>query len=142
METWVKVSGTKYSVSDEGKVRNDSTRRILKQTVVKGYARVALSTNGKVKRCYVHQLVAKSFLPNKEGLKEVNHKNLNKLDNSVQNLEWCDRTWNNQHALGISLEIDGVTYLSYGEAHRATGIAISTLRRRVAKGVYQTKRNY
>ncbi|AUG87684.1 hypothetical protein [Vibrio phage VEN] len=95
----------------------------------------------KTDRVYVHRLVAKYFLDNPDNLQEVNHKNLNKLDNSVENLEWCDRTWNNQHALGTSLEIDGVIYKSYREAQRATGIAVSTLRRRAAKGVYQTKRN-
>ncbi|AUG87696.1 hypothetical protein [Vibrio phage VEN] len=47
MELWKKITGTKYSVSDKGQVRNDSTRRILKQSIVRGYARVPLSGNGK-----------------------------------------------------------------------------------------------
>lgn len=127
-----------YSVSDSGEVRRDSTRRILKQQSSRGYKTVALSVRGKVTRVYVHILVASCFLSNEDNLPEVNHKDFDKSNNSVDNLEWCDRFGNMQHAKGISLVVDGITYPSIGECHRATGLAVSTIRRRLAQGRYKS----
>ena len=55
---------------------------------------VCLAKNGKCKNMYVHRLVAMAFIPNPNGLPEVNHKDENSLNNVVSNLEWCDRTYN------------------------------------------------
>lgn len=55
---------------------------------------VGLSKNGKSKNMYVHRLVAMAFIPNPDGLPEVNHKDENSLNNVESNLEWCDRTYN------------------------------------------------
>lgn len=92
-----------YQVSNTGKVKSldrivkDTTRervQHLKGKVLKetdngtGYKLVFLNKGRKRKNKYVHRLVAEAFLPNPEQLKEVNHKNLNKADNSINNLEW------------------------------------------------------
>lgn len=60
----------------------------------KGYLNVVLSINGKYKTEKVHRLIAKTFIPNPNNFPEINHKNEDKTDNSVLNLEWCDRIYN------------------------------------------------
>lgn len=75
-------------------------KRVLKPYVTKdGYLKVNLyDLAGKYKKFFVHRLVADAFLPNPNNLPEVNHKNLNKLDNSTDNLEWVSRKDNLIHS--------------------------------------------
>ena len=65
-----------------------------------GYARVRI----KGKRYKIHRLVAETFIPNPEDKREVNHKDGNKLNNCVSNLEWCTRSENQKHAYKIGLQ--------------------------------------
>ena len=58
------------------------------------YQFVQLMINGKQRLCYVHRLVAEAFIPNPDNLPEVNHKNEDKYDNRVENLEWCTHSYN------------------------------------------------
>lgn len=57
-----------------------------------------MNNNGMSKMFYVHKLIALAFLPNPNNLEEVNHKDCNKLNNNITNLEWCDKSHNMQHA--------------------------------------------
>lgn len=68
-----------------------------------GYSYVGLSKEGKVKYFKVHQLVAKAFIPNEGKYNEVNHKDGNKNNNDVSNLEWCTHRYNMQHAVRTGL---------------------------------------
>lgn len=61
------------------------------------YAYVVLSKNGKNKTFLVHRLVASVFIPNPDNLPIVNHKDENKRNDSVDNLEWCDYSYNNTY---------------------------------------------
>lgn len=63
-----------------------------------GYLQILLCKNNKNYNKYVHRLVAEAFIDNPNNLKTVNHKNLNKQDNRVENLEWCSYADNNDHA--------------------------------------------
>ena len=94
-EIWKNIKGYEglYQVSNLGNIKNN---QIIKKTYKRkdGYLNVQLSKNGKVKTFLVHQLVAKSFIDNIDNLKEVNHKDENKENNCVSNLEWCDRSYN------------------------------------------------
>ncbi len=89
-----------YQVSNLGRVRslgNDKTRKekILKPGINnKGYQYVNLYKNGKGKLFSVHRLVATMFIPNPENLTVVNHKDENKLNNCVDNLEWVTMKYN------------------------------------------------
>ncbi len=64
-----------------------------------GYEVVGISKNGKKKMCKVHRLVAISFISNPENKLLVNHKNCDKKDNNIENLEWATDSDNVLHAL-------------------------------------------
>lgn len=97
-EIWEDIKGYEhlYQISNLGRVKSKakhagrSTRpeRILKQSIDKdGYFRVSLCQNGKVRFLGVHRLMAEAFIPNPNHLPQVNHKNENKADNNLSNLE-------------------------------------------------------
>ena len=68
-----------------------------------GYLRVRVKDNGKKKHKYIHRLVAETFLSNPHSYTEVNHRNGDKSDNRVENLEWCSRSQNLKHAYALGL---------------------------------------
>lgn len=87
-----------YSVSTNGSVRSDIRRKVLHQYEDKdGYLKVALSSHSVQKRFLVHRLVAEAFIPNPEGKPCINHKDGNKQNNCVENLEWCTLSENQRH---------------------------------------------
>ena len=105
-ETWKDVVGYEgfYQVSNKGNVRSVARKdsrghrcggRILKlQYNGYGYIQAKLCKNGKSKKKSAHRLVAEAFIPNPKGFLEVNHKDENKSNNRVENLEWCTREYN------------------------------------------------
>ena len=84
-----------YEINDSGYIRNKMTGYILKgDKNSAGYYRVCLYNRNHVptkQRFFVHRLVAEHFIPNPEGLLEVNHRDHNLKHNYVSNLEWCTR---------------------------------------------------
>ncbi len=92
-----------FDVTDAGEVINTFTGRAVPlQTTKRGYVQVRLSTGSGDARgrqvFSVHRLVALAFIPNPDGLPEVNHKDGNKSNNHVDNLEWVSRRENIEHA--------------------------------------------
>lgn len=83
-----------YKVSNLGRILSLNYRRTGKAEVMNpnedtdGYLRVKLSKNGENKTCYVHRLIAQTFIPNPENKPEVNHIDEDKTNNKVDNLEW------------------------------------------------------
>lgn len=69
-----------------------------------GYKQVFICVRNKHYMRYVHRLVAECYLPNPNNLAEVNHKDGNKANNNVDNLEWCTRSENLQHAIRTGLK--------------------------------------
>ena len=110
MEQWkpivIKVHNTIYDYTGiyevsniDGKVRNVKTGRILKQPLNSfGYPVVRLSKDGKARLFKVHRLVATAFVPNPDNLPEVNHKDEDKTNNSVDNLEWSTHQYNSAYS--------------------------------------------
>lgn len=97
---WVDIS-EKYEASSEGHIRNKKTGRILSEFIGKGgYLRTQF--DGKTRS--VHRVIALAFLPAKDGKDFVNHKDGNKQNNSVENLEWCTRNENMRHAYDHGLK--------------------------------------
>lgn len=89
-----------YEVSTDGLVRNKETKHIKSQRYSgKGYARVTLYPSGVTYS--IHRLVAEAFLENDKNYPSVNHKNGDKKDNRVENLEWCTPKQNTRHAIDV-----------------------------------------
>jgi len=118
-----------------------------------GYLRVSIKVDGKWATKKVHRLVAQTFIPNPDNLPQVNHKDNDRTNNHVDNLEFCTSSYNakyrekfgisNTETIGrplfaINLETNEVSYFrSQGEASRALGILNGSISK-VVKG----KRNY
>ena len=84
-----------YEVSNLGRVRSLETERILKPSKnTCGYLFVSLYKNGIKKAVRIHRLVALAFIPNPDNLPCINHKDEDKTNNTVDNLEWCDDKYN------------------------------------------------
>jgi len=86
-----------YKVSKDGKIYTTKRKKVMK-TFRASYTRVKLFKNGKPKMRFVHTLVAKAYIPNPENKSLVNHKNGDRHDNRVENLEWMTHKENAQHA--------------------------------------------
>jgi hypothetical protein len=98
METWHIIKDFQnYSVSNYGNIMNIKTNKVMKLSVKGGYYSVGLVNNSHKKTFKVHRLVANAFIENTENKPEVNHKDKNKLNNNVNNLEWNTRLENNKH---------------------------------------------
>ena len=87
-----------YEITLCGKIFKGN-REIKQSTMTRGYLSVSLWDNGKPKTYYVHRLVALTWIPNHNDKPYVNHKNGNKKDNKVSNLEWCTPQENSQHSV-------------------------------------------
>lgn len=157
MEEWRDIKGYEgyYQVSNKGRVRSLDRivnapekfggSRIVKGQILAlplrvGYPSIGLFKNGKGEILYVHRIVAEAFIPNPENKPEVNHKDANRTNNNVENLEWvthlenmqhsedmCLRTINIQAAINSKkrkvLRSDGEVFESAAAAARALGHA-------------------
>lgn len=137
-EEWRDVLGFEelYQVSNLGKVRTikNGEAEMSQQENRNGYMTVHLRNKGVERRAMVHRLVAEAFISNPDELRDVNHKNGDKSDNRVENLEWASHSDNMTHSfreLGknvrhiVQLSLDGVLidrWNSITEAAEATGI--------------------
>ena len=88
-----------YQVSNWGRIKSIKfgKERILKQNIRCGYYYVNLYKNNIKKQYPVHRLVAEVFIDNPDNLPQVNHKDENKTNNNVDNLEWCSVLYNNTY---------------------------------------------
>jgi hypothetical protein len=153
-EIWKDVDGYEhlYQVSNTGKIRNKSKQ--LSPTICSdGYARVILSKHGVRKIHYVHRMVATAFLPNDSVLPVVNHKDQDRSNNSVDNLEWCEQRYNATYADAVQKRSRAVqmidpntnivlkTFYGVREAARETGLHFPNIIQ-ACNGIYRTSGGY
>lgn len=108
-EIWKSVKGFEgiYAVSNFGRLKSFGNitgrkEKILKCTVTHyGYGQYSLNNNGYIELWKAHRLIAEHFLPKIEGKDCINHKDGNKLNNHVDNLEWCTRQENIIHSYDV-----------------------------------------
>jgi len=94
----------RYEITRNGIIRNRSNKRIKSQYVGStGYYMVSFSYNNHSNPKRVHRLLAAAFLENPNSLPCINHKNGDKLDNCLLNLEWCTHAQNMKHAFDTGL---------------------------------------
>lgn len=122
MEEWRSIKGFEgsYEVSDLGRVRSldrmvnsaHNAKRIVLGQILRaskepnGYLRICLSIRNRYKSYSVHRLVAKAFIPNCDNKSQINHKDGDKENNTVPNLEWCTAKENSQHAVTTGLRVN------------------------------------
>lgn len=148
MEEWKPIVcyEEKYQISNYGQVKSLNYRGSGKDKILKlqkdtyGYNKVILYKNGKAKTRTVHRLVAEAFIPNPNNLPQINHKDEDKSNNCVDNLEWCSAKYNNSYGSRkerVSMlqgkkvrcvELDKV-FDSFAEAARELGLKVTNISR-------------
>ena len=140
MEVWKLIEEYDgiYAVSSQGRVANAITKKLLKPEIhTNGYVRVHLCKGGKVRPMYVHRLVACTFFDSDTARPFVNHKDGDKTNNHVDNLEWVTHSENMRHAVEVGLiRCEGMsvdqydtsgnyirTFKSIAEAARTVGVS-------------------
>lgn len=104
----------RYEVSNKGRIRNKNTGVLLSgHTNHDGYLTTKMTYyKYKYHSRFIHRIVAKTWILNPNNYLEINHKDGNKLNNSMNNLEWCNRLHNVQHAnkTGLSVYLTGTSH--------------------------------
>ena len=110
MEEWKDIPGWegRYMISSFGRVKTLDYKRTGREAImrgltdIRGYKNIAFRVGGagsKQKHFMVHRLVANAFIPNQLNKPFVNHKNGDRKDNRVENLEWCSKSENEVHKI-------------------------------------------
>lgn len=168
-EIWKPIKGFEgyYEVSSLGRVRSlnrvvpvGRNERIVRGRVLKylfdgnKYPQVSLKMLGRCYKRHVHRLVAETFIPNPSNLSDVNHKDMNKSNNNVDNLEWVSHALNMKMACAsgkisrksLMKPVDAFrngkyigSYHSMTAASRATGCSVSNISKITLKQQNQCK---
>lgn len=102
---FTKIPGLPYELSKIGEIKRINSTKLLKTNLGdNGYLRISLFINGKTRNVYLHRMLALTFIANPENKKTVNHKDGNKLNNNLDNLEWLSNYENVKHAMGNRLK--------------------------------------
>lgn len=139
-----------YAISNLGNVYSYKNGKVVKLSplITKGgYLFIVLYKNGERKYYLIHRLVAEAFLPNPNNYPQVNHKDENKQNNNVENLEWCTAQYNTEYSKAKQVEqydLSGnliKTWKSLMEIQRQLGYLISTISK-CCNGIYKQAYGY
>lgn len=105
VETWEDIKDYEgyYKISNTGEVINVKTKKQLVIQCGDRYKQLILSKDGKSRKEYIHRLIAMAFIPNEYNKRCVNHKDGDKFNNDISNLEWVTHSENNKHAMNTGL---------------------------------------
>lgn len=127
-----------YEASNLGRIRSKVTGRLAHSFKnEKGYLITKIYLNGQCKNERTHRLVALTFLPNPNNYPQVNHRDENKTNNRVDNLEWCTAEYNVNYSwkernyttlkTSVSVMIDGITFPSISKCAKYLNLPFSTI---------------
>lgn len=121
-EVWSK---DRLCIDSKGRKRFRSGQKINPDIAPNGYYRVTLARNGKKKQKYLHRLLAEHFIPNPNNLPQINHKDGNKLNCKIENLEWVTVKENVIHAYkyGLINHVKGEQHPNYGKCGSQSKLA-------------------
>ena len=127
-----------YDVYTDGRIWSNKSNRFLKQTHHNKYMMVCLWINNKRINKNIHRLLGEVFLPNFENLPEIDHKDRNKLNNSLFNLHWSSSSDNSHNSKIRSDNTSGVKGVCY---HKQSGQwrATMTINKKRHLGCFDTK---
>lgn len=129
-EQFKKIKGySHYRIYDDGKIYSEFLDRFINSTNDScGYLQNTLVNDyGKRKTIKTHRLVALAFLPNPLNLPDVNHKDFNRHNNNVNNLEWCDEKYNAQYTAKYNLINNSKSYIELSPLTEEMVLLIPTL---------------
>ena len=155
-DIYINGEKTQYAINSDGTLINTKTSRFLKGTVRRNeYLTYYLMHNGKQYNYMAHRLVAEYFIDNPNGYTIVHHKDMNKLNNNVENLEWCTHIYNcnygtaiersKNHRTNIIVRIvnnNKTIFKSSEIAAKWFNLNVTTIRTRVRKGSLKDTANY
>ena len=123
----VEINGfPRYFISKKGAVYSHHNENMIKLKACPnkdGYLRVCLWKNGKGYTKTIHRLVAETFIPNIENKPQINHKNGNKKDNRIDNLEWSTQSENQLHKYRV-LGFKGAAFGKFGKDNPSSKIVL------------------
>ena len=107
-------------VDDNGRqyIKSLCGKRMKQNMHSQGYKIVSLTKDGKTKTVFVHRVVAEAFIPNNDNLPMVNHKDEDKTNNFVENLEWCTAAYNCAYGKGIEKHAKKIRGKKLSEEHK------------------------
>lgn len=109
----------RYAATTDGRIWSHRSKKFLASCGETGnYQLVMLCVNNKATTPYVHRLVAMTFLPNPDNLPEVNHINMCRDDNRLENLEWCTKEYNLAHR-NLHLKAKPVRCIELNKSYRS-----------------------
>ena len=128
-----------YQVSNLGKIYSKKNKKILKNNIRNTYYIIQLTKDKKRKSFQVHRLVAEAFIPNPQNKPIVNHINYNRLDNRVNNLEWCSQKENVNHSICNMKHKKSITHSNTNEKYITYRKDTNKYRLTIDKKEYQCK---
>lgn len=141
-EEWKKIKGyeDKYLISNLGEVKVIKTNKILKKELRRDYWSVQLWKNCKSKHFQIHRLVALHFIDNKNNYQYINHKDENKLNNCIDNLEWCTASYNVNYGTAIqrAVEKKAISVLQYDKNNNLVAKHFSIMDAERNTGIYNS----